>query len=196
LLFILNSFASDLGNITFPPFSTLQWILMHKSITVSSYLNILCSSSEYHKWKLHGLLESSLGSNTTSHRPLSTEQINPNPKQSQEALDLRCECQRICSYMLKSLYLLLSSTYHMLKTTSNFLNFAFLYAIFKCGLHSFFFFFIYLFIFIILLFICAYKAWVISPPCPHPLPYHPLCPLPLPAPYPAETILPLFLILL
>jgi hypothetical protein len=27
--------------------------------------------------------------------------------------------------------------------------------------------------FIVLLFICAYKAWVISPPCPHPLPYHP-----------------------
>jgi hypothetical protein len=52
--------------------------------------------------------------------------------------------------------------------------------------------------FYILLFICAYKAWVISPPCPHPLPYHPLCPLPLPSPpqYPAETILPLSLILL
>jgi hypothetical protein len=50
----------------------------------------------------------------------------------------------------------------------------------------------------ILLFIRAYKAWVISPPCPHPLPYHPLRPLPLPPPpqYPAETILPLFLILL
>jgi hypothetical protein len=31
-----------------------------------------------------------------------------------------------------------------------------------------------------LLFICAYKACVISPPCPHPLPYHPLRPLPLP----------------
>jgi hypothetical protein len=31
----------------------------------------------------------------------------------------------------------------------------------------------------LLLFICAYKAWVISPPCPHPLPYHPLHPLPL-----------------
>jgi hypothetical protein len=29
-------------------------------------------------------------------------------------------------------------------------------------------------------FVCAYKAWVISTPCPHPLPYHPLCPLPLP----------------
>jgi hypothetical protein len=35
-------------------------------------------------------------------------------------------------------------------------------------------------VFIVLLFICAYKAWVISPPCPHPLPYYPLCPLPLP----------------
>jgi hypothetical protein len=34
--------------------------------------------------------------------------------------------------------------------------------------------------FIVLLFICAYKAWVISPPCPHPLLYHPLCPLLLP----------------
>jgi hypothetical protein len=34
--------------------------------------------------------------------------------------------------------------------------------------------------FIVLLFICAYKAWVISPPCSHPLPYHPLRPLPLP----------------
>jgi hypothetical protein len=32
----------------------------------------------------------------------------------------------------------------------------------------------------VLLFIWAYKAWVISPPCPHPLPYHPLHPLPLP----------------
>jgi hypothetical protein len=35
-------------------------------------------------------------------------------------------------------------------------------------------------IFIVLLFICAYNAWVISPPCPHPLPYHPLRSLPLP----------------
>jgi hypothetical protein len=34
--------------------------------------------------------------------------------------------------------------------------------------------------FIVLLFICAYKAWVISPLCPHPLPYHPLCSFPLP----------------
>jgi hypothetical protein len=31
--------------------------------------------------------------------------------------------------------------------------------------------------FIVLLFICAYKAWVISPSCPHPLPYHPHHPL-------------------
>jgi hypothetical protein len=31
-----------------------------------------------------------------------------------------------------------------------------------------------------ILFICAYKAWVISPPYPQPLPYHPLRPLPLP----------------
>jgi hypothetical protein len=36
--------------------------------------------------------------------------------------------------------------------------------------------------FIILLFICAYNTWVISPPCPHHLPYHPLFPLPLPTP--------------
>jgi hypothetical protein len=43
------------------------------------------------------------------------------------------------------------------------------------GLVFFFFFFIFL-----LLVICAYKAWVISPPCPRPLPYHPLRPLPLP----------------
>jgi hypothetical protein len=41
-----------------------------------------------------------------------------------------------------------------------------------------FFFFNFL-IFYFLLFICAYKAWVISPPCPHPLPYRPLHPLPL-----------------
>jgi hypothetical protein len=38
-------------------------------------------------------------------------------------------------------------------------------------------FFFYLLFF---LFTCAYNAWVISPPCPHPHPYHPLCPLPLP----------------
>jgi hypothetical protein len=52
--------------------------------------------------------------------------------------------------------------------------------------------------FIVLLFIYAYKAWVISSPCPHPLPYHALRPLPLPPPpqYPAETILPLSLTLL
>jgi hypothetical protein len=36
-----------------------------------------------------------------------------------------------------------------------------------------------IFFFFLLLFICAYKAWFISPPCPHPLPYHPLLPLPL-----------------
>jgi hypothetical protein len=38
----------------------------------------------------------------------------------------------------------------------------------------------FLFCFIVLLFICACNAWVISPHCPHPLPYHPLRPLPLP----------------
>jgi hypothetical protein len=38
-----------------------------------------------------------------------------------------------------------------------------------------------LFIYLFILFICAYKAWFISPPCPHPLPYHPLCSLPLPS---------------
>jgi hypothetical protein len=37
-------------------------------------------------------------------------------------------------------------------------------------------FFIFIFFFIVLLFICAYKAWVISAFCPHPLPYHPLHP--------------------
>jgi hypothetical protein len=40
--------------------------------------------------------------------------------------------------------------------------------------------FFLLFFLFLLLFICAYKAWFISPPCPHPLPYHPLRPLPLP----------------
>jgi hypothetical protein len=39
---------------------------------------------------------------------------------------------------------------------------------------------LFIIIIIVLLFICAYKAWVISPPCPHPHPYHPLHPLPLP----------------
>jgi hypothetical protein len=53
--------------------------------------------------------------------------------------------------------------------------------------------FFFFFSIFLLLFICAYKAGFISPPCTHPLPYHPLCPLPQ---YPAETILPLFLILL
>jgi hypothetical protein len=38
----------------------------------------------------------------------------------------------------------------------------------------------FLFFFFVLLFICAYKAWVISPPCPHPIAYQPLHPLPLP----------------
>jgi hypothetical protein len=33
-----------------------------------------------------------------------------------------------------------------------------------------FFFFLFFLIFIFLLFICAYNAWVISPPCPHLLP--------------------------
>jgi hypothetical protein len=47
---------------------------------------------------------------------------------------------------------------------------------------------IFFLFFIVLLFICAYKAWVISSPCPHPLPYHPLPPL---SQYPEETILPL-----
>jgi hypothetical protein len=40
--------------------------------------------------------------------------------------------------------------------------------------------------FIFLLLICAYNAWVISPPCPHPLPYYLLHPLPLP-PHPLHT---------
>jgi hypothetical protein len=40
--------------------------------------------------------------------------------------------------------------------------------------------------FFLLLFICEYKAWVISPPCPHTLPYHPLRPLPL-QPHPLNT---------
>jgi hypothetical protein len=40
--------------------------------------------------------------------------------------------------------------------------------------------------FIVLLFICTYNTWVISPPCPHPLPYHPLRPLSLP-PHPLDT---------
>jgi hypothetical protein len=45
--------------------------------------------------------------------------------------------------------------------------------------HFYLFVFVFFFIFL-LLFICAYKAWFISPPCPHPLPYHPLHPLPHP----------------
>jgi hypothetical protein len=52
------------------------------------------------------------------------------------------------------------------------------------GANRIFYLFIYLLlsvvvVFIVLLFKCAYKAWVISPPCPHPLPYHSLRPLPL-----------------
>jgi hypothetical protein len=43
------------------------------------------------------------------------------------------------------------------------------------------------FFLIVLLFICAYEAWVISPPCPHPLPYHPLHPLPPSPPLPLNT---------
>jgi hypothetical protein len=47
------------------------------------------------------------------------------------------------------------------------------------NIFTFFFFVcnIFLLFIIVLLFICAYNAWVISPPCPHPLPYHPLRPL-------------------
>jgi hypothetical protein len=41
--------------------------------------------------------------------------------------------------------------------------------------------------FFFLLFISAYKAWVISPPCPYPLPYHPLRPLPLPPSIPSRN---------
>jgi hypothetical protein len=47
--------------------------------------------------------------------------------------------------------------------------------------------FILFFFFFLLLFICAYKAWFISPPCPHPLPYHPLHPLPLPPSLPSRN---------
>jgi hypothetical protein len=51
-----------------------------------------------------------------------------------------------------------------------------------------YFFFLFLFFFIfLLLFICADKAWFISPPCPHPLPYHPLHPLPLPPSIPSRN---------
>jgi hypothetical protein len=49
----------------------------------------------------------------------------------------------------------------------------------------------------LLLFICAYNAWVISPPFSYPFPYPPTLSLSPPFPrYPAETILPLSLILL
>jgi hypothetical protein len=48
-----------------------------------------------------------------------------------------------------------------------------------------------------LLLICAYNVWVISPPFPHALPYPPAPSFSPPPPhYPAETILPLSLILL
>jgi hypothetical protein len=51
-------------------------------------------------------------------------------------------------------------------------------------IHQDFFFIIikHIFLFIYFLFICAYYVWVISPPFPHPLPYHPLYPLPLSPP--------------
>jgi hypothetical protein len=48
------------------------------------------------------------------------------------------------------------------------------------NLADFLFFIFFSFIFL-LLFICAYKDWFIFPHCPHPLPYHPLRPLPLPS---------------
>jgi hypothetical protein len=50
-----------------------------------------------------------------------------------------------------------------------------------------FIFFNFLIFFFLLLFICAYRAWFISPPCPHPLPYHPLLLLPLPPPIPSRN---------
>jgi hypothetical protein len=50
---------------------------------------------------------------------------------------------------------------------------------------SFFFLNFYLFIYL-LLFVCAYNAWVISPPSPKPLPYHPLHRRPFP---PTSSIL-------
>jgi hypothetical protein len=72
---------------------------------------------------------------------------------------------------------------------TNILFFGEFYAFFMK--HFFFFFFI------VLLFIYAYKAWVISPPCPHhALTTHSTLSLsPSPPQYPAETILPLSLIL-
>jgi hypothetical protein len=53
------------------------------------------------------------------------------------------------------------------------------YAKFSQDFGNFLLLFSFLF-FIVLLFICAYKAWVISPPFSHPLLYHSLHPLPLP----------------
>jgi hypothetical protein len=58
-------------------------------------------------------------------------------------------------------------------------KFIFYLFIFFQGKMVYFFIFYFFFIFL-LLFIFTYKVWFISPPCPHPLPYHPLCPLPLP----------------
>jgi hypothetical protein len=43
------------------------------------------------------------------------------------------------------------------------------YLFFLWGLANFLPRLVFLFFIIVLLFICAYKAWVISPPCPHPL---------------------------
>jgi hypothetical protein len=65
------------------------------------------------------------------------------------------------------------------------------------SLLSFIFFLIFLKF--LLLFICAYtRLGSFHPPCPHSLPYHPSAPSlsPPPPQYPAETILPLSLILL
>jgi hypothetical protein len=61
-----------------------------------------------------------------------------------------------------------------------------------------FYLFIYLFIFLFFYSYMHTRLGSFLPPCPHPLPYHPLCPSlsPPPPQYPAETILPLFLILL
>jgi hypothetical protein len=67
-----------------------------------------------------------------------------------------------------------------------------------CTLHALPFYEYKFFFSIVLLFICAYNAWVISPPCPLPLPYDlsTLSLSPTSPQYLAETILPLSLILL
>jgi hypothetical protein len=44
----------------------------------------------------------------------------------------------------------------------------------------------YTYVFIVLLLVCAYKAWVISPPAPPP-PLPPTPPLSLPAPIPSRN---------